>query len=34
MKEFDAYMNLSLAIMERAFIDLEKGKGKIEKATK
>ena len=26
MKEIDAYMNLSLAIIERAFIDLDKAK--------
>ena len=31
MREIDAYMNLSLAIVERAFLDQRKAKAKLKK---
>lgn len=31
MREIDAYMNLSLAIVEGAFIDLDKAKARLKK---
>lgn len=31
MREIDAYMNLSLAIVERAFLDLRKAKMRLKK---
>lgn len=31
MREIDAYLNLSLAIVERAFIDLDKAKARLKK---